>query len=60
MIKVREYLCSDCGKQFEKFVTHDAELVECPSCGSGKTTQSLSASSFKVTGTGQYSSKMKV
>ena len=60
MIKVRDYVCAECGEQFEKFVTHDSDLVECPKCGSGKTTQTASASSFKVTGQGQYSSAMKV
>ena len=60
MIKVRDYICAECGHQFEKFVTYDSELVECPKCGSGKTTQSLSASSFKVTGQGAYTNNMKV
>ena len=60
MIKVRDYVCSECGHQFEKFVTHDSELVECPKCGSGNTSQTLTTSSFKVTGNGAYTTRMKV
>ena len=60
MIKVRDYICSDCGEQFEKFVTYDSEEVECPKCGSNKNTQTLSGSSFKVQGSGAYTNKMVV
>lgn len=60
MIKVRDYLCGDCGHQFEKFVTHDSDRVECVKCGSLNTQQTLAASSFKVTGQGAYTQKMKV
>ena len=60
MIKVRDYICGECGNIFEKFVTHDSDIVECPKCGSGKTTQTLAAPSFKVGGQGAYTNKMKV
>ena len=60
MIKVREYHCNECAFQFEKFVTHDAQLVECPKCGSGDTNSVLAPSSFKVNGVGAYNTKMKV
>lgn len=60
MIKVRDYICANCGHQFEKFVTYDSEVVECPECNSTKTTQTASASSFKVTGKGAYTNSMKV
>ena len=59
-MKVRDYLCSDCGYFFEKFVKHDSDKVECPKCGSLNTQSTLSASSFKVTGEGAYTQKMKV
>lgn len=59
-MKVRDYICSDCGHQFEKFVTHDSDKVECPLCGSSKTQSILSAPNFRVTGMGAYTNKMKL
>ncbi len=60
MIKVRDYICNECGHQFEKFQTSEVELQECPRCGSGNTQQSAAGPSFKVTGQGAYDSRMKV
>lgn len=57
--KVHDFNCQECGKQFEKFVK-TTEGVECPFCGSVKTQQQLSATSFKVTGRGTHDSRMKV
>lgn len=60
MIKVFDYICSDCGNEFERFVKKTDLSVECPECGSTKTVQTMPNSSFKVKGQGQYSSQMKV
>lgn len=59
MLKVYDFICADCGKEFEKLVKSIAD-IECPLCGSTHTQKQVSAPSFKVTGQGQYSSKMKV
>lgn len=60
MIKVFDYICSECGNQFERFVKKTDLSVECPECGSTKTVQTVPSTAFKVTGQGQYTSKMKV
>ena len=60
MIKVRDYICNRCSHTFEDFVTDDSQTVRCPKCGSTETSNILSSPSFKVTGSGQYSSKMRV
>jgi putative FmdB family regulatory protein len=60
MIKVRDYICTDCGHIFEKFQTSESEPTECPKCGSGKTVQTAAASSFKLTGRGVHDTRMKV
>lgn len=59
MRKLRDYLCTDCGKEFEKLVK-DGTQVECVYCGSTKTTVQFSPNAIKVTGQGAYSQKMKV
>ena len=59
MIKVRDFKCSDCKYEWEKF-TKDGHAQECPRCGSGDVVQQVSGSSFKVTGQGAYTQKMKV
>lgn len=38
-----EYLCQDCGKNFEKLVrTSDTDGVRCPSCGKAEVEKLLS------------------
>ncbi|MGC8605812.1 MAG: FmdB family zinc ribbon protein [Desulfomonilaceae bacterium] len=39
-----EFVCENCGKQFERifFISECDESVKCPSCGSERTTKSLS------------------
>jgi len=60
VIKVHDYQCTDCGHVFEKFVTSGGTPQECPLCGSGKTETIVVSPAFKVTGQGQYTTKMKV
>lgn len=57
--KVYDFVCQECGKQFEQFVK-SAEGVECPFCGAGNAQQQLSTTSFKVTGRGVHDTRMKV
>ena len=41
---IYEYVCSDCGNQFEELVAADSEgTITCPKCGSGETQRVLSA-----------------
>ena len=56
---LRDFVCRDCGKEFEKF-TKDIHIVECPHCGSGACTFLHSAQAVKATGSGVYSTKMKI
>ncbi|MDQ7783796.1 MAG: zinc ribbon domain-containing protein [Desulfomonilaceae bacterium] len=38
-----EYVCSSCGKEFERLVfTSESDRVECPSCGSNETRKEFS------------------
>jgi putative FmdB family regulatory protein len=39
---IYEYVCDDCGKQFEQIVLSQKQKVACPSCSSGKHTLQLS------------------
>lgn len=59
MKKLFDFLCSDCGHEFEKFA-EGTQKVECPSCGSTSTTKLISPSAIKVAGQGAYTNKMKV
>lgn len=59
MRKLYDFICKECEYPFEKLTTL-TEKIECPNCGSLNTERQFSPTSFKVTGQGQYSSKMKV
>lgn len=59
MLKMYDFKCNDCGKEFEKVVKSIAD-IECPFCGSTHTQRQLSANSIKVNGDGAYTNKMKV
>lgn len=59
MKKLRDFVCRDCGKTFEKF-TESVHIVECPHCGSGACTFLHSPQAVKVNGQGAYTNKMKV
>lgn len=60
MIKVHDYHCKECDHVFEKFVSTGGTPQECPLCGSLHTEQIATSAAFKLTGQGQYSSRMKV
>lgn len=59
MYRMFDFRCRECGHLFEQLLK-PTERAECPLCGSLQTEQMPSASSFKVTGQGAYSGKMKV
>ena len=58
-LMLRDFVCRDCGKEFEKF-TKDIHFVKCPHCGSSACTFLHSVQAIKATGSGVYSTKMKV
>ena len=58
MKRIRDYECRECGFVFDK-CTDDVK-VYCPRCNGIDTKSIITAPAFKVTGVGQYSSKMKV
>ena len=47
---IYEYICQDCGKQFETIVTSSAarDSIACKYCNSTKTKKTMSATSFRV------------
>ena len=59
MLKVFNYICTDCQHTWEQFVKGTYH-PSCPQCGSLDTEKIVVSPAFKVTGQGQYSSKMEV
>jgi putative FmdB family regulatory protein len=47
---IYEYVCQDCGKQFETIVASslDTSAVPCKYCGSKQTKKTISATSFRI------------
>jgi len=47
-----EYLCDDCGNQFEKLVrrSEEADRTECPSCGRDHVTTRISSFAARTNG----------
>jgi putative FmdB family regulatory protein len=47
---IYEYICQDCGKQFETIVSFSAarDTIACKYCNSTKTKKTMSATSFRV------------
>ncbi|WP_291323290.1 zinc ribbon domain-containing protein [Desulfonatronospira sp.] len=45
-----EFLCSDCGQEFEELVFKAAETVNCPGCSSANARKLISACKFKTGG----------
>lgn len=43
-----EYLCPQCGKEFEQLVLRKEEAVACPECGQKEVQQKLSVTAFKT------------
>ena len=51
-----EYLCQDCGKEFEKIVPRHDSPAECPKCSSARVEKQISV--FAVSGSGSSSASM--
>ena len=45
---IYEYMCGNCGGEFEKIVKNSLEKAPCPKCGSAKTEKKLSVFSPSV------------
>lgn len=57
---IYEYQCQDCGHELEKLQKmSDAPLKDCPSCEQPKLNKKISASGFRLTGTGWYETDFK-
>jgi len=57
---IYEYQCKACGYEFEKIQKiSDARLVECPQCGKEELKKLVSASGFRLKGSGWYESDFK-
>lgn len=49
---IYEYVCKQCGHEFEELVFNGEEPVACPRCGAKDTEKLMSACSAKVDGGG--------
>lgn len=57
---IYEYYCPECKKEFEKLQKiSDAPLVKCPDCEKDTLQKLVSASRFKLTGSGWYETDFK-
>ena len=57
---IYEYKCTECEHRLEKLQRmSDDPLKECPECGEPALTKLVSASSFKLKGTGWYETDFK-
>lgn len=57
---IYEYRCESCGEALEKIQKFsDAPLVDCPACGKSKLKKLVSASSFRLKGSGWYETDFK-
>lgn len=57
---IYEYQCKQCTHQLEAMQKmSDAPLTQCPQCGQESLTKLVSASGFKLTGTGWYETDFK-
>lgn len=57
---IYEYECKACGERIEKFQKiSDAPATLCPNCGAEELQKLVSASAFKLTGSGWYETDFK-
>ncbi len=57
---IYEYRCSSCGAELEKLQKiSDPPLLECPECGKDALAKQISASSFRLKGSGWYETDFK-
>lgn len=57
---IYEYRCNSCGAELEKLQKiSDSPLVQCPECGKDTLVKLVSASSFRLKGSGWYETDFK-
>jgi len=57
---IYEYVCSDCGHEFEKLQKmSDAPLTDCPACETKSLKKKISAPGFRLSGSGWYETDFK-
>lgn len=57
---IYEYRCESCGKELEKIQKFsDPPLTDCPDCGKPSLKKLVSASSFRLKGSGWYETDFK-
>jgi putative FmdB family regulatory protein len=59
-VPIYEYRCASCGAELEKLQKiSDPPLIECPECGKDSLVKLVSASSFRLKGSGWYETDFK-
>jgi putative FmdB family regulatory protein len=59
-VPIYEYRCASCGAELEKLQKiSDPPLLECPECGKDSLVKLVSASSFRLKGSGWYETDFK-
>jgi putative FmdB family regulatory protein len=59
-LPIYEYRCESCGSELEKLQKlSDSALKDCPDCGESALVKMISASSFRLKGTGWYETDFK-
>ena len=57
---IYEYLCQSCGHELEVIQkVADPRLTECPACGKPELNKQLTASAFRLSGSGWYETDFK-
>lgn len=57
---IYEYVCNDCGHEFETLQKmSDAPLSDCPSCSKDALKKKISAPGFRLSGSGWYETDFK-
>jgi len=57
---IYEYICSDCNEPHEALrKMSDAPLLDCPACGKPGLEKQVSASAFRLSGSGWYETDFK-
>ena len=57
---IYEYLCNDCGHEFETLQkVSDAALSKCPACERDTLRKKISAAAFRLSGSGWYETDFK-
>lgn len=57
---IYEYLCQNCGHEFEAIQkVADPQLVDCPACCHASLKKKLTASAFRLSGSGWYETDFK-